>query len=195
MHQNPLFTQAVTILFRRVLIAIALLLMVSCACDLTPTECRIWGCDKAKALVSNEQISAQLRKEVNPPLNWLDRTSGGLTTPLGKNMGLRGWVDLGRVVELSGEVIHAAYSTDKFYTVDLRIRSISLDGLPLEIAGARFIRAEICMACIPLPETSWPQAGNRVHLVGKLKWDADGFLEVHPLRPEDIEIVNQEQDD
>jgi len=192
MHPNALFIQAVIILFRRVLIAIALLLMVSCACDLTPTECRIWDCDKAKALVSNEQIADQLRKEVNPPLNWLDRTSGGLTTPLGKNMGLRGWVDLGRAVGVSGEVLHAAYSTDKFYTVDLRIRSISLDGIPLEIAGERFIRAEICMACIRLPEASWPQAGNRVHLAGKLKWDADGFLAVHPQRPDNIEIVNQD---
>ena len=167
------------------------ILMAGCACKSEPRQCFISGCDGAKALVTNEAIADELRKNVNEPLNLPSRAVGFLTTTLGKNCGIHGWVDLHRHADVEGKVIQVAYSTDKFYTVDMQIESILLDRHPLTITGERYIRAEICINCVPLAESDRPLAGDRVRLSGKLKWDADGFLEVHPQQISDVEIIER----
>lgn len=171
---------------------LSLLFLASCGCNLHPmAEC--WGlkCEApgAKGYRSNEDIAALLRDQVNKPLGTLAKVSGRLTTSIGKNIGILGWRDLHSHALVDGVVLHAAYSSDHFYTVDMRIRSMLLDGQPLKLQGTRYIRAEICMNCITLKREAWPQPGERVKIAGKLKWDADGFLEVHPQKGADVSVL------
>lgn len=172
-------------------------LLSGCACKLEPADC--WGLcgQKASDFSSDEKIIQQLKnhqQKPSKPLSGLDRALGILTTPLGKNLGLLGWVDLNKRVEVKGRVIQAAYSADQFYTVDMQIHTISLDGKQVQLVpDSTFIRAEICIHCVMLKEKNRPKAGHEVSIAGRLKWDADGFLEVHPQKTSDVKILNQKQ--
>jgi len=126
---------------------------------------------------------------VNKSLNWLAGHSV-FSTPVGKNLDILSWKGRHKHTEMNADVIQAAYSTDRFYTVDMRIRTMQLDGRKLDIEpGKSFIRAEICIRCVPLKEDQRPKAGDVIQLAGKLKWDGDGFLEVHPQQVADVRIL------
>lgn len=129
-----------------------------------------------------------LRSSPNKHLGWMARTSSLLTTPLGKKLGIRGWRDYCFRVYASGQVIQAADSWDHLFTVDLKISSLSQETAPPHpISCCRYIRAEL------FPHV-WnginrlPAVGDSYRISGRLEWDADGFLEIHPESAADVRI-------
>ena len=109
-----------------------------------------------------------------------------VTTPF-KRLGIYGWTDLQYSVATIGTVEQVAESTDKFLTVDLRIDSMLVNEADLVLPPASFIRAEICLADIGLSECKKPRLGQKVRIAGRLMWDGDGFLEIHPQRRADVD--------
>jgi hypothetical protein len=103
-------------------------------------------------------------------------------------MGIFGWRDLRTDVVVDGEVVDSAYSTDHFVTVDIRITKLLADGQPVSLHSERYLRAEVCERRLALPKERWPCPGDHIRIAGKLMWDGDGFLEVHPQQAEQIEI-------
>lgn len=129
-----------------------------------------------------------MRSEVNPPLSWYAGLFGALTTPF-KRLGVYGWSDTNFVAVATGEVEHASESTDRFLTVDMQLHSLIVNSTLLPLRKPKFIRAEICLADVKLDEDRKPKPKQEVKIAGRLMWDGDGFLEVHPRDAEDIVIV------
>ncbi len=44
------------------------------------------------------------------------------------------------------------------------------------------------MQCLYYPPSVRPLTGTKVFIAGRLMWDGDGFLEIHPQRYEDIDL-------
>ena len=143
-------------------------------------------CHCPPMIASGADVPVVLRSSVNPPLNCLARSTGILTTYLGKRMGIQGWRDYHLSARVNGTVIQAAGSTDGLYTIDLRILQLHVGDqavvLPEHLV---FIRIEVfpfVRGGAPLPVHAY----DKVCISGKLMWDADGFLEIHPKNSKDI---------
>jgi hypothetical protein len=136
--------------------------------------------------VSAASLPSVLRPSANPPLGWFVRASGIVTTYLGKLLGIQGWRDYHLRGRVKGSVVQAAGSTDFLYTIDLQIEEMHLgDTLVSLDANPRFIRVEVfpfARIGVPLPV----KAKDEVCVSGKLMWDADGFLEIHPKKRRDF---------
>lgn len=139
-----------------------------------------------KNLTLEEQLLTTLNKPVTP----IGRKLGWLTTPF-KRLGIFGWRDMGIDVRATGDVREAVFSTDHFLTVDLQLNELIADGHPVTLEPARYLRAEICERELALPHLLWPCPGDTVRISGRLMWDGDGFLEVHPLKAGDVEILQK----
>ena len=131
-----------------------------------------------------------LRDRPNPELTSCARRLGFFTTPF-KRLGILGWRDLGMDVVAVGRVEQVATSTDRFLTADLRLAELSAGWGQVELRDKRFLRAEVCLRQLRLPDAQRPCRGDLVRIAGRLMWDADGrgFLEVHPQSVEDVEIL------
>jgi hypothetical protein len=126
-----------------------------------------------------------LRTTSNPKLNFLAHSTGILTTYLGKMLGIQGWRNYRMDARVSGSVTHASGSDDGFYTIDIEIDALNVNGASELGAKGRFIRVETLpwvRPGAPLPVKSQ----ESVCIFGGLWWDADGFLEIHPRRSTDV---------
>jgi hypothetical protein len=131
-------------------------------------------------------VLAHLRTSENRSLKMFSRSVGILTTYLGKMLGIQGWRDYRLGATVGGRVVHSAGSTDGLYTVDLQIERLYVENRAVLLPRSpTFIRIEVfpfvrCGA--PLPVRKYEE----VCISGKLMWDADGFLEIHPKKRKDF---------
>lgn len=142
-------------------------------------------CHHPPRTVTPTTIAPLLRAQSNPPLNVLARTTGLLTTYFGKMFGIQGWRNYHVRVVATGAVVQAASSTDGFYTIDIAIQRLAVDGEEIKLEHQSYIRAELkpwVRRGAPIPVAK----GDDVCVSGSLMWDGDGFLEVHPRSGSEI---------
>jgi hypothetical protein len=118
-----------------------------------------------------------------PSLTGFDRDSGAFTTPL-KRLGFGGWVDTGCDAQATGVPVRTAqHSTDGFWTIDVRLTSMTINGQ--SAAAGKFVRIEV------EPETPAhaaaanhpPPGGAPIAFHGHILIDThhgDELVEVHP---------------
>jgi len=102
--------------------------------------------------------------------------------------GLPSWTDYCAEACAVGAVVHADRSVDGFYTVDLALDSFAVQGQGTELAKPRFVRAEI-RGPARKQATRVLRRGGNVRICGELKWDHDGFLEIHPRQATQVEAL------
>lgn len=158
-------------------LAIVAALTTSCTC--TAISNHQWVGRPAPKISRPADIATHLRKRVNGKLGAFARTTGILFTPF-KRMGIVGWSDLGYDAEITGVTQQAATSTDQFCTVDMKLETLQIDGQNVPLTDARYLRAEICLCDVHLAEADRPKRGDLVWMRGRLVWDGDGFVEIHP---------------
>lgn len=164
--------------------AVALTMAACLPCRSEGIPCWV-RCRKPPLIRNAVDAESHLRTISNPRLSLLARSSGLLTTYLGKMLGIQGWRNYHMDAQVNGTVVHAAGSDDGFYTVDIAISSLTVGGIDAPRAGGRFIRVETLpwvRPGAPLPLG----AKDSVCILGGLWWDADGFLEIHPRRSAEI---------
>lgn len=104
-----------------------------------------------------------------------------------KSMGIRGWKDFHLNAKARGAVIQHATSSGGFLTVDMLLDSLTADGVPIHFRGKRYMRLEIFLPQVPVDLRIFDQPDLRVVARGKLVWDSDGWFEIHPQKPGDVE--------
>jgi hypothetical protein len=132
-------------------------------------------------------VQPVLRSSVNRSLSVLARSAGILTTYFGKMLGIQGWRDYRMRATAGGKVVYSAGSTDGLYTIDLQLDRLYVENWPAPLPQSpTFIRIEV----FPLARFRAPlpvRKSEDVCISGKLMWDADGFLEIHPKKRTDFE--------
>jgi hypothetical protein len=170
---------------------------------LTIVRCIILPCaigrHKAPTIDTCDDLFGNLRSEVNEELSWWDKFLGAFTTPAKQTGFSNAWDVYDLWMEAIGTVIHDAYSTDGLETIDIRLLSLtvfeneSYSGAAKcaweRIDGKKYIRAEVFPQVLVFYSGARPQVGNNVLIKGRLYWDRDGFLEIHPQHGGDLRIV------
>ncbi len=148
---------------------------------------------RAPALGSSQSAADHLRQKINFAPWWIYRNTLSLIfTPL-KHAGFRGWTDYCSVACARGEVRHAVGGIDGMYTVDLALSAFQVNETETRLRGPRYLRVELFHA-VKKRLRVLPRKGDSVQICGKLMWDADGFLELHPRNPDDIQFIGHVSD-
>jgi len=147
------------------------------------------ACNNPPAIATASDAIAFTRTTRNRALRRLDRDTGFLTTTFGKRLGIRGWKDYGFRVRVTGRVYQEAQSNDGLRTVDLEIDEFVPPDFHDDLACHRYIRVEM-FPRVASRVCDTP-AGQRLQVEGDLRWDADGFLEMHPRRPDQVIFLPQ----
>jgi hypothetical protein len=103
-------------------------------------------------------------------------------------IGIQGWRNYHLSASVSGRVVQAVGSSDGFYTIDLQIQTLAVGAQSVEPLHANFIRIEVLPTArrnAPLPVCK----DEEIQISGKLMWDADGFLEIHPKHSDELVII------
>ena len=161
---------------------------VGCVCSANSNR-QLTG-EKPPAISRPQEIAAHLRRSVNPEVRAFGRAAGFLYMPF-KRFGISGWTYLGYDADVVGLVQQTAKSTDQFYTVDMKLETLEIDHLNIPLADERYLRAEICLCDAKLSADERPRVGDKVWMRGRMVWDGDGFVEIHPRAAAEVKRLNQ----
>jgi hypothetical protein len=131
-------------------------------------------------------VLAHLGTNPEPSLTGFDRDSGAFTTPL-KRLGFGGWVDTGCDAQATGVPVRTAqHSSDGFWTIDVRLTSMTINGQ--NAAASRFVRIEVEpeTPAHAAAESHPPPGGVPIAFHGHVLIDThhgDELVEVHPYDP------------
>jgi hypothetical protein len=129
-------------------------------------------------------IQANLGGKPAPKVSLLAAVTGFATTPF-KCLGIQGWKDYHLQAEARGTMVQHRVSSDRFLTVDLRLDSLFIDGVPILLSDAKFIRLEIFLGKVSVEKSIFAEEAVIV-AEGKFVWDTDGWFEIHPQKKEDV---------
>src|SRR5690242_2502630 len=147
-----------------------------------------WVGPKAPPIHSPEEVAMNLLTNVNGKVNGFGRTMGFVSTHF-KRMGIMGWKDIGYDGEVTAVVKQTALSTDRFYTVDMKLLTLKVDEQDQRLDGDRYLRAEVCLCDVELKPEERPQVGEKVWMRGRIVWDGDGFIEIHPRNNTEVRKI------
>lgn len=144
---------------------------------------------KRAPAISNAQdpaIAANLRSKPGPKISMLAQVTDVGVAPF-KDIGIQGWTDYHLHASAYGKVVQHRSSSSGFITVDMRLASLTVNGVPVRLAGPRFIRLEIFRGHVPVDETIF-DSDPLIYAGGKLVWDNDGWFEIHPQKDGDVAL-------
>ena len=179
------FVSAAIVHLLPVLSWLAIVAALTTGCTCTAISNHQWVGRKVPKISRPEDIAKHLRQSVNGEPGGFARSTSFLFAPF-KRMGIVGWSDLGYDGEITGWVKQAAKSTDQFYTVDIKLETLQIDGKNIPLTNERYLRAEICLCEVKLSEKDRPKEGEMVWMRGRMVWDGDGFIEIHPRNEAEV---------
>src|SRR5947207_7026437 len=188
MNDRPDQESAVTAAVVRLLPVLPLLAVVAAltaGCTCTAVSNRQWTGPTAPKISQPEDIAKNLRQNVNGEVGGFLRVAVFFFAPF-MRLGIQGWTDLGYDGEVTGLVKQTAKSTDQFYTVDMKLETLQIDGENIPLTGDRYLRAEICLCEVKLAKKDRPKVGEKVWMRGRMVWDGDGFVEIHPRNASEV---------
>jgi hypothetical protein len=137
-----------------------------------------------------EMISRQLPKKIKDGAAALECLG-----TIFKTFGISGWIETETKVQVIGHVERMCSGTDKWVTIDLEVSSLALDGVDgigdfVEKGGKVYLRVEVKKG--PLARKVWETVNpcNWIDVNGQLRYDGDGWFEVHPVPDGSVTRVN-----
>jgi hypothetical protein len=128
-----------------------------------------------------------LGRNAERKLDALEVGPGFVTTPV-KRLGFGGWVDTGCRAKAEGWAVrNAQWSTDKFWTIDVKLRSFVIGDRELKpaLAGKRFVRIEVEPGT-PAHRAANVRTNQFIRVEGIVLIDThhgDELIEIHPHDP------------
>lgn len=130
-------------------------------------------------------IAQHLSRHAWPKSPFVDRAAELGVTPF-KAMGVQGWKDYHLHAAARGHVVQHEVSANGFRTVDLRLKTLTVDNVPVHWRGVRFMRVEIFLGKVSVDPAILDDMNRILCVEGKLVWDEDGWFEIHPQQSRDV---------
>ena len=110
----------------------------------------------------------------------------GVGDTIFKSMGIGGWKDYHMLGRAEGVEVQHQISDNGFLTVDMQLLSMKADDVPIPINGTRYMRLEIFLGQVAVPNAIRDETNEVITAEGKLVWDSDGWFEIHPQKTGDV---------
>jgi len=178
LHHYPAPKNNIATAIAHLLPMLAIVIALTTGCRCTAISNHEWAGHYPPKISRPEDIADNLIHAVNHRVKHAG-VAGFFTVPF-KRIGIFGWSDLGYDGEVTGVVQQTSNSTDQFYTVDLRLNTLQIDGKNMPLTGKCYLRAEVCLCEVTLSKEEQPKVGETVWIRGRMVWDGDGFVEIHP---------------
>lgn len=130
-------------------------------------------------------IEANLSTNCWPRQPFLGRAAEVGTT-LFKDAGIQGWKNYHMNARAAGVVVQHQFSTGPYLTLDLRLRSLSVEGVSIPLPGPRYMRVVVFLARASVAPAVHKRKDPMVVAEGKLVWNCDGWFEIHPQKTGDV---------
>ncbi len=143
--------------------------------------------DRPVAMCNPNWVIDSLGHQPEPKLDSTDVLPGFVTTPL-KRLGFGGWVDTGCRAKAEGWAErNAQWSTDKFWTIDVRLHSFVIADRELkpELSGKRYVRLEVEPGT-PAHRAANVRTNQFIRVEGVVLIDThhgEKLIEIHPFDP------------
>ena len=106
-----------------------------------------------------------------------------------KAAGIQGWKDYHMNACAIGVPLHHEFATGPFLTIDLRLKSLTVNRVRVPLHGPRYMRVVIFLAKASVAHAVYKRTNSMVIAQGKLVWNFDGWLEIHPQRTGDVVLA------
>ena len=131
-------------------------------------------------------VQAHLATNPIPEAKW-EGSASAVVVSVFKGFGVQGWTDFHLGAEAHGRVLYHRTSSDGFTTIDIKLNSLEVAGAIVPLPKYRFIRAEVFRGWVPLDKLVLDDIDTAIMIRGKLVWDNDGWFEIHPQKPGDVQ--------
>jgi len=105
-----------------------------------------------------------------------------------KAVGVQGWKDFHMHARARGRVMQHEVGSNGFRTVDLRLKSLTVDNVRIHWKGTRYMRVEIYLGKVQVEPAILDNTNALLSIEGKLVWDEDGWFEIHPESAGDVRL-------
>jgi hypothetical protein len=134
------------------------------------------------SICSSRWVFNHLGDHPEDKLDSVSKVIGLFSTPL-KNLGFGGWVNTGCQATAKGWAVRdAQYSTDGFWTIDVKLQSFTIDGKTAPTDKQKFVRIEV-EPNTPAHAKAKVKANQFIQFNGRILIDThhgEKLIEVHP---------------
>ncbi|HTV42014.1 MAG TPA: hypothetical protein VMF08_15630 [Candidatus Sulfotelmatobacter sp.] len=110
-------------------------------------------------------------------------------TTLFKSAGIQGWKDYHMNACAIGVSLQHQFSSGPYLTLDLRLKSLTVDSVPVPLHRTRYMRVVIFLVKASVPPDVHKRTNPMVIARGKLVWNFDGWFEIHPQKTGDVVLA------
>ena len=107
-------------------------------------------------------------------------------TTLFKSAGIQGWKDYHMSAQATGIVLQHKYTSGPYVNMDMRLRSLMVNGVPILLQGPKYIRVVAFLGNVSIGSAVVEETNHLVGAHGKLVWNSDGWFEIHPRKTGDV---------
>ena len=133
-------------------------------------------------------LQASLSTNLWPRQPFLGRAAEVGTT-LFKSAGVQGWKEYHMNARAIGIALQHEFSSGPYLTIDLRLRSLTVQGVPVPLHGPRYMRVVIFLGKASVAAAVHKRRNPMVIAQGKLVWNFDGWFEIHPQKTGDVVLA------
>jgi hypothetical protein len=133
-------------------------------------------------------LQANLSTNLWPRQPFLGRAAEVGTT-LFKSAGIQGWKNYHMDAHATGIALQHEFSSGPYLTIDLGLRSLTVNRVPVPLRGPRYMRVVIFLAKASAPASDYEQTNSVVVAQGRLVWNFDGWFEIHPQKTGDVVLA------
>jgi hypothetical protein len=173
------------------LAGLAVLLLCSGCIGPHYSEHEIVLCGKAAPRIGgpcDPALQANLSTHPWPRQPFLGRAAEVGTT-LFKDARIQGWEDYRMSARATGTALLHQLSSGPYLTVDLRLQSLTVQGVPVPLPGPRYMRVVVFLAKASVAADVLKRPNSVVRAQGKLVWNFDGWFEIHPQKTGDVVLA------
>jgi hypothetical protein len=106
-----------------------------------------------------------------------------------KCSGVQGWKDYHMEARATGVSLQCKFTSGPNLTIDLRLQSLTVKGMPVPLHGIRYMRVVLFLFRTSVAAAVYERTNPIVVAQGKLVWNSDGWLEIHPQKTGDVQLA------
>lgn len=156
------------------------------------TEYDLVVTNKKHAPIINSPHDAALEANLSTnrwPRQPLPGRAAEVGTTLFKDAGIQGWEDYHMNARATGVALQHQFSSGPYWTIDLRLQSLTVNGVHVPLPGPRYMRVVVFFPKLSVASAVDERTNSVVIAQGRLVWNFDGWFEIHPKKTSDVSLA------